>query len=235
MIHLKRMFAGVFILPLIYSVVPTCWIWGKNSRQFKSLLGKNQILLSFDDGPDIRYTGELLDILAENNIKATFFIVASKVPDNIDIIRRMQTEQHTLALHSLAHNNACMMGYAHTKKDFEQSLEILAHYGIEVNYYRPPFGLMNLFSATLVRKYGLKTVYWHVMAGDWSKHSTGDKIINKLIQKSKGGQVVVCLHDSGEKSGGAPGAPLNTINALKRLLPVWCDEGMEFITLKDLY
>lgn len=226
---------AVLVGMLFYITIPTYWNRLKSAKELKDLLHENQLMLTFDDGPDSRYTDKLLDVLAENNIKATFFVVAAKVPANINTIRRMQAEGHTIALHSFCHQSHWLMGYRNTKKDFEHSLAILGENHIKIKYYRPAWGQINLFSALFAKKYGLKMVFWHVMAQDWSKKSTAETIMQKLTKSTGNCQTVICLHDSGEGSGGAQGAPLNTICALALLLPVWHQQGIEFVTPCEVF
>ncbi|MDX5727194.1 EAL domain-containing protein, partial [Clostridioides difficile] len=115
------------------------------------------------------------------------------------------------------------------KKDFIESTNIMKNLGVDVNYYRPPWGHTNIFSNSFVKKYNLKMTLWDVMAEDWEKDSTVDIIINKLMSRTKENSII-CLHDAGENSGGAVGAPERTIEALKIAIPKLKASGLKFVT-----
>ena len=111
-------------------------------------------------------------------------------------------EGHTIALHSLEHQNALFYSYKYTKRTFKKSIEIMRNFNYEINYYRPPWGHNNMFTNFFIKKYNLKMILWDVMAEDWSKYATVDSISSKLLLRTDGNSII-CLHDAGENSGGA--------------------------------
>ncbi|MDR0880247.1 MAG: polysaccharide deacetylase family protein [Clostridioides sp.] len=188
-----------------------------------------RIMLTFDDGPDPRYTGELLDILRDNGIRATFFTVAKNAQKNPELIKRMQDEGHVIGIHSLEHKNALLYSYAYTKKDFAKSLEIMKDLGVDVHYYRPPWGHTNIFSTGFIKKYNLRLVLWSLMIEDWEKNTTVELLKTRLKDRLRVNSII-CLHDAGENSGGAKNAPKIMIQTLKEVIPELKSEGYEFIT-----
>ncbi len=225
--------AIIIIIFLIHSVIPTLYNKYINSNIIRHTNKDNEIMLTFDDGPDERYTNELLDLLKENQVKATFFVVVENAKENPDIIYRMNKEGHTIALHSLEHKNALFYSYKYTRKDFENSIEIMRNFNYQINYYRPPWGHSNIFTNFFIKKYSLKMILWDVMAEDWSKYATVASIYSKLLLRTDGTSII-CLHDAGENSGGALDAPLKTIEALSTVLPKLKLEGYKFITPERL-
>lgn len=219
---------AVALIFLIHSIIPTYYNKLLNKNVLKNMTGKNEIALTFDDGPDRRYTEKLLDVLKENDIKAMFFVVAKNAEKEPEIIKRMLRENHVVGLHSLEHKNAWLYSYNYVKKDFIESKNIMKNLGVDVNYYRPPWGHTNIFSTQFVKKYNLKMTLWDVMAEDWSKDSTVDIIVNKLMNRTKENSII-CLHDAGENSGGAVGAPERTIEALKIAIPKLKASGFKFV------
>lgn len=186
------------------------------------------LMLTFDDGPDERYTGALLDLLADYQVKAVFFVVAREIKGREELIRRMVEEGHMVGFHSLDHQNAMLRGYFHTKKDFELGCRELERAGVKAVCYRPPWGLSNLFTAYFMKKHGMRMVLWDVMAEDWEEKATARSIYEKAAARVKE-QSIICLHDGGERSGGAKGAPAKTIKALEALIPELLMEGYRFI------
>ncbi len=193
-----------------------------------------KLVLTFDDGPSSLYTGDLLDILNAENIKATFFVVANNALAEPNLIHRMRKEGHCIALHSLEHRHAFLNTYSYMKQDFNKSLQILQELGCNVHYFRPPWGVRNMFTKSFIKKHGLQMVLWDIMAGDWKRGSTPQMIAKRIEAKVFDG-AVICLHDACDKYGGAIGSPLHTIDALKTLIPKLKAEGYEFITVEDYY
>lgn len=223
-------FLGLLILAfLIHSIFPTYYHKLKNPNIVRHTNQENRIMLTFDDGPDERYTNHLLDVLAEHDVKATFFVVAKNAQENPAIIKRMQKEQHIIGLHSLEHKNAMLFSSRYTKKDFAESLSIMNNMGCKISFYRPPWGHTNLFSVHFMSKYNLNMILWDVMAEDWQEESTVQTISTKLMVRTKNNSII-CLHDAGENSGGAIDAPLKTIAALDKTIPLLKEKGFQFVT-----
>jgi peptidoglycan/xylan/chitin deacetylase (PgdA/CDA1 family) len=193
-----------------------------------------RLVLTFDDGPNPLYTGKVLDILKENQIKASFFVVAQDAIRSPELIKRMKEEGHCVGLHSLEHRHAFLCGYHYMKHDFAKSMELLQSINCHIHFYRPPWGVRNLFSKRFINKYNLHLVLWDVMAQDWKASSTPEMIADK-IEKRIFDNAIICLHDSGDKYGGAKGAPLHTIEALKKVLPKLKEKGYEFVTVEEFY
>ena len=186
--------------------------------------GSDRVLyLTFDDGPSEAYTGELLDILKQYGVTASFFVVAEQAAAHPQLIRRMQLEGHLIGLHSLNHVSAMLQTPAGTIDDFRQSVEIMKELGVEPVYYRPPWGHVNLSTFSCLRRYGLKKVLWHVMAQDWEAGISEEQIQYRLLRRAGNGSVI-CLHDG----RGRNGAPERMLEALKKTIPLWLEEGYRF-------
>lgn len=217
------------VLFAVYAVIPTYYNKKINPNIVRHAQGKDTIMLTFDDGPDDRYTGKLLDVLKENGIKATFFVVADNVMKCPWLIERMIEEGHCIGMHSYCHKNAWLKTPWQEKQDFKNSLALLESYHWKTPFYRPPWGHTNLLSMHYAKKHGFQMILWSVMAEDWSRKSSKETIIKKLLKRTEE-HSVICLHDAGENSGGAKGAPLNTIEALKTVIPILKQKGYRFVT-----
>lgn len=191
-----------------------------------------KLVLTFDDGPNPAYTEKMLDLLKDEKIKASFFVVARSAVRYPELIKRMKKEGHCVALHSLEHRHALLCGYSYTKYDFSESLKLMKSLNCKIKYFRPPWGARNLFTGKFVKEHNLKMILWDVMAGDWKSGSTPEKIAVKILEKVFDG-AVVCLHDGGENYGGAPQAPLHTMDALRMIIPKLREEGYEFVTVEE--
>jgi peptidoglycan/xylan/chitin deacetylase (PgdA/CDA1 family) len=210
---------------LVYDVIPN--YYSRNiSRKVIKKLNNNCIAITFDDGPDERYTPQLLDLLKKHDVKATFFLVANKAFNNKDLLYRIIREGHEIGLHSLNHKSAWLSSPWYTEMDFSESLRIFKELGINIKFFRPPWGTFNLFTLYNANKNGLKTILWSVEAKDWSSKTTTEDIKNRIMEKIKQGDIIV-LHDS----NGAEGAPARTIEALRYVIPKLKEQGYNFSTI----
>lgn len=186
------------------------------------------MFLTFDDGPDPVHTPELLDLLRENGVHATFFMVADFAQDNPDIVARVREEGHLIGLHSASHTCALQMSPRRTKEDLDRAFSIMEKLDVTVTYYRAPWGLINVTLAGELAKRGVQTVFWDVMAEDWRGDTTAEIIAGKLRRRVRNGSVI-CLHDG----RGENNAPERTIQALRDVLPQWKAEGCRFLRLDE--
>ncbi len=217
--------AIVLLIFLFYSFIPA----NINKKKFfcRRKTTKKIVYLTFDDGPS-EYTEELLDLLKKFNIKATFFCVANFAKKYSKTIERMKKEGHTIALHSLKHKNSMLQGIFETKADLNKSLLIMNELGVEIHYYRPPWGDANLYLQRKLKNYHIKMILWDTMAEDWLANTTSDTISDKLLKRVKNGNII-CLHDGRGKKE----APKRTIEALEKVLPIFLEKGYEFKTIDE--
>lgn len=229
---LMIIFIGIIIfIYLCYALVPT-YIYKISYKQKK----KNEeffdksIYLTFDDGPDREYTVNLLDLLKEYNVKASFFIVGTFALDNPTIIERMKNEGHSIGLHWYEHKSAMLQTPRTTKNNLNKGLDTLKELGIKTHLFRPPWGQFNLSMVAGIKKNNMIPILWDVMAEDWEKETTPQIIKDKLINRVSSNDII-CLHDGrGENK-----APLKTIDALKEMIPNWLNQGYTFKTLGEKY
>lgn len=215
----------------VHSLLPALFNKYANPSVIKECPGKNTIMLTFDDGPDPRYTARLLDLLKEYHIHATFFVVLLEARKHEKLIDRMIREGHQVGFHSVSHQNAMFQSYFYTKYEFEEGSKFFRKKQVSHVLYRPPWGLCNCFTEHFAKAYGMKIVLWSAMAGDWEEKASPRSIVEKCREHVKE-HSILCLHDGGEKTGGAPGAPLNTIHALEILIPEWLKKNYRFVLLK---
>lgn len=188
------------------------------------------IMLTFDDGPDSSYTGQLLDLLDAHGIKATFFTVGSFASANPELIQRMAASGHTVGIHSYSHRSAYLMSAAQVSSDLNQSVTALQRLGINPRFYRPPWGHTTQALVNSAKSRCLMPVYWNVMAQDWQGNISADEIASRLLKRTSPGSII-CLHDG----RGSNCAPLRTIAALEKVLPVWIEKGYRFVRPEEVY
>jgi peptidoglycan/xylan/chitin deacetylase (PgdA/CDA1 family) len=108
---------------------------------------QKKVAFSFDDGPDARYTPEILDLLKQQEIQAAFFVVGNKLENNVEIIRRIDREGHIIGGHSYSHHFFFDLYPAKRMKiELEQTENrVMKITGKKMKLFRPPYGVTILF------------------------------------------------------------------------------------------
>lgn len=221
----------VFII-FLYTILPSFYFRYCSSSIKRKFSNDDSIFLTFDDGPNHDYTLKILDLLKKYNVKATFFVIAEKAEKYKDILDRIIGEGHTLAIHSYSHRNAWLSNPWQTKKDFKNSISAFEKLDYKIKYFRPPWGLFNLFTQYYSKKNGLKSIFWSIITRDWDPNATVDSTVHKILDNVNPGDIIV-LHDSNHKSNNDKGAPQNTIKALETILPILIKRGFYFKTIEE--
>ncbi|WP_239617520.1 polysaccharide deacetylase family protein [Cohnella mopanensis] len=201
-------------------------------RVFMKGKSESDIALTFDDGPDPVYTPQLLDLLKKHGAKATFFVVGENAERNPDIIARIHQEGHILGIHNYVHHTNWFMRPKTVKRQIHRTSDVIKRItGTRPMYYRPPWGIVNVFDYANLGY--LQIVLWTSLFGDWKKRVGAEKLYRRMRQKLKPGQVFL-LHDCGITFGADKDAPANTLSALERILDDGRGLGYRFVGVDDL-
>jgi peptidoglycan/xylan/chitin deacetylase (PgdA/CDA1 family) len=191
---------------------------------------RQEICLTFDDGPDPRYTPAVLEILRQKQISATFFLVGRKVEASPEIVKTIQDDGHEIGLHSYLHKHAYGLWIRQSFRSIRVGREIIERItGQPLVWFRPPWGALNLFQLCYFKRSGLKMVLWSAMGQDWDIRTGPDGIMKRLKDRV-GVNSIIVLHDS----GGDPGAPANTLKALPEVITYYQNQGYRFVTLSEI-
>lgn len=192
------------------------------------------IYLTFDDGPSPR-TLEILDILKEYDIPATFFIVLSKKDSDKEIIKRAYDEGHSIGVHSASHTyNKIYKSVTSYLEDFEICFNYINEItGSTPTIFRFPGGSVNNFNSSVrheltqeMTRRGFAYFDWNVTGGDAEKSHSQQSIYKNIVGGcKKHTESVVLLHDSIGKK--------DTVAALKQALPELISQGYTFKSLDE--
>lgn len=156
----------------------------------------NKIYLTFDCGYEAGYTEKILDVLAENNVKAVFFITGHYLNTAGDIVRRMIEEGHTVGNHTV--NHKCMPEISDEeieKEVMNLHKAVFEKFGYEMTYFRPPKGEFSARVIDKVKKLGYTTVMWSSAYDDWDKERQGrEEYGKKKILDNVHNGCVLLLH-----------------------------------------
>jgi peptidoglycan/xylan/chitin deacetylase (PgdA/CDA1 family) len=187
------------------------------------------IALTFDDGPS-QSTPALLEVLAEHNVPATFFMCGRNVRRFPDIARDVLNAGHDLGNHTESHGYLHFHSPDHIYRELamaQQSIRTVT--GCRPRWFRPPFGVRWVGLRKAQRKLGLTGVMWTTMGRDWKWSST--RVARLMLSTAQNGSIF-CLHDG---RGTIPSPDIrNTIDAVEAVVPRLKDQGFQFVTLTDM-
>jgi peptidoglycan/xylan/chitin deacetylase (PgdA/CDA1 family) len=168
--------------------------------------GSAAVALTFDDGPDPVTTPQLLDLLGQHHIKATFNLVGWRARDNAPVVRRMGAEGHTICNHSWQHlMDLGKRPLAYQKWDLSQTTEMINRAAPDspVRYMRAPGGNFTPRLVDLIRQFGMSPLFWNVDPRDWDSahYGSGPPMVSHIVSsvqaQVKPGRIVLshdCKH-----------------------------------------
>ena len=176
-----------------------------------------QLALTYDDGPNDPHTLRLLDILAQHNARATFFLIGRYVRQRPEIARAVQSAGHEIGNHTYSHPNLIFVSAARLRQEIETCTKALEDaLGTTPRLFRPPFGGRRPNVLRTARELGLKTVMWSVTGYDWNAESP-EAILGKVAPQLNSARAeIVLLHDGGHTNFGADRS--HTVEATRHLL-----------------
>jgi peptidoglycan/xylan/chitin deacetylase (PgdA/CDA1 family) len=154
--------------------------------------------ITIDDGPDPRWTPQILDILKAHHVRATFCMVGPLARAHPDLVRRVVAEGHRLCDHSVHHDTTMdHKPFAYQKAEITDALQMIldASGGAPVHYYRAPGGAFTPASRVLAARLGLRPLGWNVDTRDFSRPGAA-AILNVVKSEIHNGPTVL-FHDGG--------------------------------------
>ncbi|WP_051781861.1 MULTISPECIES: polysaccharide deacetylase family protein [unclassified Streptomyces] len=181
-----------------------------------------QVAITIDDGPDPRWTPQVLETLRKNHVKATFCMIGTKAQKYPELARAVAADGHQLCDHSVDHD--VTMDHKPVAYQRQQILDGKAMIekavpGVPVTYYRAPGGAFTPDSRAIAAASGMRPLGWSVDPKDWSR--PGLKAILSTVQGKLPQQPTVLFHDGG-------GDRSETVAALKEYLPWLTEQGYSF-------
>jgi len=162
--------------------------------------GSRHIALTFDDGPHPEYTPQVLQLLKEHNMKATFFCIGKNIQKYPEIFKQIHQEGHTIGNHSMHHSN--YFGFFSERRVLREIKQcdslITNEIGRRNKYFRPPFGVTNPALAKALQKTQHKVIGWSVRSYDTMKKSP-TQICERVCGSLRAGDIVL-LHDTNERT-----------------------------------
>src|SRR4051794_35526563 len=195
--------------------------------------GPHQVALTFDDGPDPKWTPQVLDILKAYNVKAAFFLVGANAEEYPDLVRRIVAEGHEIGNHTYYHPNLALCWPEHVRVELNATQLLLETItGRSTTLFRPPYAadtspsrITELTPLQLAQDLGYLVVLENIDPQDWARPGA-DIILQRVKQQRRDGSIIL-LHDAG-------GDREQTVEALPRILDYLKTRGDSVVSLSTL-
>ncbi|PFW89253.1 glycosyl transferase family 2 [Bacillus pseudomycoides] len=194
-----------------------------------------QVVLTFDDGPDPKYTPEILDILKEYKVKAAFFVLGENAQINPNLVKRIYDEGHEIGNHTFKHPNVADTSLLRTKVELNTTQRLIQEItGHSTVLFRPPYEAdaeldspNEIVPILRAQNMNYTMVAEKVDPEDWATPSTNELVKRALNPIYKGEGNVILLHDAG-------GNRTHTVEALPIIIKDLKKHGYSFVTISDL-
>jgi len=145
------------------------------------------IYLTFDDGPNLDVTPQLLQLLREYNVRATFFLLGKNAEKYPELVKRIQEENHSIGFHCNEHLNSRKLNRVLLLKNFKLPKNFPA-----TTLFRPPYGKLKFWQYNFLKnKFPL--IGWSVMPGDFDEKISFQKQLNRILKAAPGD--IIVLHE----------------------------------------
>ncbi|PBC59754.1 oligosaccharide deacetylase [Streptomyces sp. Tue6028] len=176
-----------------------------------------RMVLTFDDGPDPRYTPHILSTLREYDVRAMFFVCGEMAVDNKDLLREMADDGHIVGNHTWTHPQLTELSRSAIRREIERTCEVIDEaYGEPPAWFRAPYGAWNRNTFKIGAELGMEPLAWTVDSLDWT--TPGTRTIVDRVEEGAAPGVVILSHDAG-------GDRSQSVRALREYLPQLLDSG----------
>ncbi len=188
--------AAIIAVWLVGYLIPDLLVHHLQLGAFFGSRAEGRVALTFDDGPGPD-TAAVLDVLKDQEIRATFFVIAERALAHPELVRRMVEEGHEIGLHMTRHVSAFLLSPWASFRAVGQGLDQLeALTGRRPVLFRPPWGHVNIGTWLAMRHYHVAPVFWNIAPDDWRPDRTPEWMSHYVVQLALPGSVVV-MHDAG--------------------------------------
>jgi len=222
-----------FIFPVpwwVWFLVTLCgsffiqWNYHLTSLHSNKNISKNEVSLTFDDGPNTEFTPRVLKLLNQYNAKATFFLIGKKAEKHPEVVQNILRQGHTIGNHTNSHTND--FGFFGTSKvinELQTANGIIEKIsGYKMKLYRPAFGVTNPSIQVAVKQLKVSSIGWNVRSLDTTNRSE-EAILKRITSKISKGDIIL-LHDTSSK----------TVEVLERLLLFLQVNNLKSVTVNQL-
>ena len=223
-----------------YDSLPSMFVVQKYGGD--TVRNKKKLVLTFDDGPDPKFTPQILDILGRKHVPASFFVVGLNAENNIPLVKRMYREGHEIGNHTFTHPNVAEISHRRAVLEMEATrLLIECITGHSTILFRAPYNadfqpekMEELLPVAIARTKNYLDVGESIDPEDWEPGVSADSIFDRVVRRKSemeasgfGGNIIL-LHDAGGNTR------KSTVEALPRIIDYYQARGYTFTTIADL-
>lgn len=213
---LAGMLAGVQLAPSVLSIGP---LRRALAPGLAGVSERHHVALTYDDGPDPVSTPAFLALLAEYDVRATFFLLGAHAVRHPGLVREIVAAGHETAVHGWTHRaTPTLPPGALAEQVRRAAIAIEDVGGAPVLWYRPPYGVLSTETLLAGRAAGLRTVLWSSWGRDWERTATPERVVRTVTRTLRPGGTVL-LHDTDRTA--SPESWRVTLAASRTLLEEW--------------
>jgi len=182
------------------------------------------VAITFDDGPDPKHTPAMLDMLAEEGVKAAFFVIGKKAEKHPELLRRMVDEGHVVGNHTFSHTHSFgMMAEESVREEMRKGSDAVRDVIDRVpRYFRPPFGVMNPTIAKAVKAEDVTIIGWDLRSRD-GVGTTAKQILNRVLPRLPKATLLL-FHDTNP----------NSLEAVREVIRTCRSVGRAIVSVEEL-
>jgi peptidoglycan-N-acetylglucosamine deacetylase len=182
------------------------------------------VALTIDDGPHSRVTPEILAVLKEKQVRATFFVLGVNVEKSPGILAQEVAAGHEIGTHTYSHPSLSKLSPQKILEEFDKADNVILPIAPKPTLFRPPGGLYNSQVLEAAHQRGYTVILWSIDPRDWNCPPS-EKIVDYVFSEVKPGSIVL-LHDGQY--------PLPTPKALSAIIDGLRERGYDFVTVSEL-
>jgi len=185
-----------------------------------------EIALTFDDGPNPYYTPQILKVLQQYGVKATFFCIGRLVAAFPALVQQEYAAGDVIGNHSWSHPDLALFPAAYVRSQVVKTSDAIhAAIGVRPRFFRPPYEEMSVEELTQVYHLGLTSVLWNDEGRDWAIPGVS-VLIQRVLSLARDGAIIL-LHDGG-------GDRSQTVAALPIIIKELRQRGFQLVTIQQL-
>jgi peptidoglycan/xylan/chitin deacetylase (PgdA/CDA1 family) len=217
-----------------HAQVPTSQLYGATICRNRDARGL--IALTYDDGPNPRFTESLLSVLERHGARATFFLIGKWTEREPALAREVQAAGHAIGNHTFTHPTLALCSGERVQEELRRCAAAVEDAGVSFSQVdgaalmRPPWGRRRPGTLRAIRAAGYAPVIWSVTGWDWRKRETAASIAGRC-SKAKDGDVIL-LHDGMHTEPAGDRAA--SVGATEKILERLTAEGYRFVTVPQL-
>ena len=230
---MKKLFAGFLIFLAVFTVISYLLFQAGKSRTFQFFgeivprveTSQKKVALTFDDGPSREKTNEILQILREENVRATFYVTGAEIEKNPGELEKIITEGHEIGNHTFNHERMILVSPSFIRSEIERTDELIRKAGWtnEITF-RPPFGKKLFTLPFYLSKNNRKTITWDIEPETYVGKS--EDIIKYTLDNTKNGSIIL-LHVMYSNRN-------ESMKSVRPIIKGLREKGFEFKTVSEL-